>query len=107
MDLTAYVEKHEFCFDAVLDEHVTNDEVAFLSFLEFGDDSHFPAPLRVRLVNLAHEAFVHKTHRCRNIDLSIGELINEKEGLLCCCFSTIITLRVHNSCLIFLHILHI
>lgn len=27
MDLTAYVEKHEFCFDAVLDEHVTNDEV--------------------------------------------------------------------------------
>ena len=29
MDLTAYVEKHEFCFDAVLDEHVTNDEVLF------------------------------------------------------------------------------
>ena len=28
VDLTAYVEKHEFCFDAVLDEHVTNDEVA-------------------------------------------------------------------------------
>ncbi|GJN05286.1 hypothetical protein PR202_ga22904 [Eleusine coracana subsp. coracana] len=27
VDLTAYVEKHEFCFDAVLDEHVTNDEV--------------------------------------------------------------------------------
>ncbi|XP_070040728.1 kinesin-like protein KIN-13A [Nicotiana tomentosiformis] len=27
MDLTAYVEKHEFCFDFVLDEHVTNDEV--------------------------------------------------------------------------------
>ncbi|KAF6174399.1 hypothetical protein GIB67_024421 [Kingdonia uniflora] len=26
VDLTAYVEKHEFCFDAVLDEHVTNDE---------------------------------------------------------------------------------
>lgn len=22
------MEKHEFCFDAVLDEHVTNDEVA-------------------------------------------------------------------------------
>jgi len=22
------VEKHEFCFDAVLDEHVTNDEVS-------------------------------------------------------------------------------
>lgn len=29
MDLTAYVEKHEFCFDFVLDEHVTNDEVLF------------------------------------------------------------------------------
>lgn len=28
MDLTAYVEKHEFCFDAVLDEHVSNDEVS-------------------------------------------------------------------------------
>ncbi|KAJ7955112.1 Kinesin-like protein [Quillaja saponaria] len=27
VDLTAYVEKHEFCFDAVLDQHVTNDEV--------------------------------------------------------------------------------
>ncbi|GLT32494.1 hypothetical protein SLA2020_071590 [Shorea laevis] len=27
VDLTAYVEKHEFCFDAVLDENVTNDEV--------------------------------------------------------------------------------
>ncbi|XP_050218179.1 kinesin-like protein KIN-13A [Mercurialis annua] len=27
VDLTAFVEKHEFCFDAVLDQHVTNDEV--------------------------------------------------------------------------------
>ncbi|XP_010551072.1 PREDICTED: kinesin-like protein KIN-13A [Tarenaya hassleriana] len=27
VDLTAYVEKHEFCFDAVLDEYVSNDEV--------------------------------------------------------------------------------
>lgn len=27
VDLTAYVEKHEFCFDAVLDEDVANDEV--------------------------------------------------------------------------------
>ncbi|KAK1380245.1 hypothetical protein POM88_026989 [Heracleum sosnowskyi] len=27
VDLTAYVEKHEFCFDAVLNEEVTNDEV--------------------------------------------------------------------------------
>ncbi|XP_076945235.1 kinesin-like protein KIN-13A [Bidens hawaiensis] len=27
VDLTAYVEKHEFCFDAVLDQQVTNDEV--------------------------------------------------------------------------------
>ena len=30
VDLTAYVEKHEFCFDAVLNEHVTNDEVIVL-----------------------------------------------------------------------------
>lgn len=30
MDLTAYVEKHGFCFDAVLDEDVTNDEVIVL-----------------------------------------------------------------------------
>ena len=27
MDLTQYVEKHEFVFDAVLNEEVTNDEV--------------------------------------------------------------------------------
>ncbi|XP_078447060.1 kinesin-like protein KIN-13A [Wolffia australiana] len=27
VDLTAYVEKHEFCFDSVLDEDVTNDKV--------------------------------------------------------------------------------
>ncbi|KAK4354985.1 hypothetical protein RND71_027179 [Anisodus tanguticus] len=27
VDLTAYVEKHEFCFDVVLDEYVTNDQV--------------------------------------------------------------------------------
>ncbi|OEL30777.1 Kinesin-13A [Dichanthelium oligosanthes] len=27
VDLTAYVEQHEFCFDAVLDENVSNDEV--------------------------------------------------------------------------------
>ncbi|KAK4353728.1 hypothetical protein RND71_025922 [Anisodus tanguticus] len=27
VDLTAYVENHEFCFDAVLDEYITNDEV--------------------------------------------------------------------------------
>ncbi|CAN7000992.1 unnamed protein product, partial [Brassica rapa subsp. trilocularis] len=27
VDLTAYVERHEFCFDAVLDEDVSNDEV--------------------------------------------------------------------------------
>ncbi|CAN8324669.1 unnamed protein product [Cochlearia groenlandica] len=27
VDLTAYLEKHEFCFDAVLGEHVSNDEV--------------------------------------------------------------------------------
>lgn len=27
VDLTAYVEKHEFCFDAVLDQNVSNDEV--------------------------------------------------------------------------------
>lgn len=32
VDLTAYVEKHEFCFDAVLDEHVTNDEVGICSY---------------------------------------------------------------------------
>lgn len=35
MDLTAYVEKHEFCFDAVLDEDVTNDEVKSFSFFLF------------------------------------------------------------------------
>jgi kinesin family protein 2/24 len=27
VDLTAYVEKHEFVFDAVLDQYVSNDEV--------------------------------------------------------------------------------
>lgn len=41
MDLTAYVEKHEFCFDAVLDEHVSNDEVTFIYYF-----FHFRALLR-------------------------------------------------------------
>jgi hypothetical protein len=31
VDLTAYVEQHEFCFDAVLDEDVSNDEVLLFS----------------------------------------------------------------------------
>lgn len=30
VDLTQYVEKHEFVFDAVLDEEVTNDEVTIM-----------------------------------------------------------------------------
>jgi kinesin family protein 2/24 len=30
VDLTAYVEKHEFVFDAVLDDQVSNDEVSSL-----------------------------------------------------------------------------
>ena len=30
VDLTAFVEKHDFVFDAVLNEHVTNDEVRLL-----------------------------------------------------------------------------
>lgn len=29
VDLTQYLEKHEFVFDAVLNEEVTNDEVPF------------------------------------------------------------------------------
>lgn len=29
VDLTEYMEKHEFVFDAVLDEEVSNDEVNF------------------------------------------------------------------------------
>lgn len=32
MDLTAYVEKHEFVFDAVLNQQVSNDEVRTLYF---------------------------------------------------------------------------
>jgi hypothetical protein len=28
VDLTAYVEKHDFVFDAILDERVSNDEVS-------------------------------------------------------------------------------
>jgi len=31
VDLTEYVEKHEFFFDAVLDEDVSNDEVSITS----------------------------------------------------------------------------
>lgn len=32
VDLTAYIEKHEFNFDAVLHEHITNDEVISCAF---------------------------------------------------------------------------
>lgn len=35
VDLTAYIEKHEFCFDAVLDENVANDEVILLQHKPF------------------------------------------------------------------------
>lgn len=37
VDLTAYVERHEFCFDAVLDEQVTNDEVILQYFVGMQD----------------------------------------------------------------------
>lgn len=36
MDLTEYVEKHEFVFDAVLNEEVSNDEVSILQLIELG-----------------------------------------------------------------------
>lgn len=42
MDLTAYVEKHEFCFDAVLDERVTNDEVKSFVLLSSSLPPHYP-----------------------------------------------------------------
>lgn len=32
VDLTQYLEKHEFVFDAVLNEEVTNDEVSIMWF---------------------------------------------------------------------------
>ena len=34
VDLTEYVEKHEFVFDAVLNEEVSNDEVSILQLIE-------------------------------------------------------------------------
>jgi hypothetical protein len=33
VDLTEYVEKHEFVFDAVLNEEVSNDEVRKILFI--------------------------------------------------------------------------
>ena len=39
-DLTAYVEQHEFCFDAVLDEDVSNDEVLLFSCLTHIPEQH-------------------------------------------------------------------
>ena len=35
VDLTAYVEKHDFMFDAVLDEQVSNDEVLGLEVYDY------------------------------------------------------------------------
>jgi len=48
VDLTAYVEKHEFVFDAVLDQYVSNDEVScklpvhfeYMYFGDFGSDAN-------------------------------------------------------------------
>lgn len=48
MDLTAYVEKHEFCFDAVLDERVTNDEVKSFVLLSSSWPPHYPF-LKIRV----------------------------------------------------------
>lgn len=50
MDLTAYVEKHEFCFDAVLDENVNNDEVKIF----FPVDLHL---LSHHFLNLSFDCF--------------------------------------------------
>lgn len=36
------MEKHEFCFDAVLDEHVTNDEVKSFVLLSSSSPPHYP-----------------------------------------------------------------
>lgn len=53
MDLTAYVEKHEFCFDAVLDEHVTNDEVKSFVLLSSSLPPHYPfLKLELKFVGL-------------------------------------------------------
>lgn len=41
VDLTAYVERHEFCFDAVLDQQVTNDEVIFFFSLKKSQSTRF------------------------------------------------------------------
>ncbi|KAK9287641.1 hypothetical protein L1049_016078 [Liquidambar formosana] len=52
VDLTAYVEKHEFCFDAVLDEYVNNDErtkATCFAYGQTGSGKTFtmqPLPLR-------------------------------------------------------------
>lgn len=35
VDLTEYVEKHEFVFDAVLNEEVSNDEVSVLQLMNW------------------------------------------------------------------------
>lgn len=52
VDLTAYVEKHEFCFDAVLDEYVTNDEVISSSVISLCWDFFFKHPLYIVLISL-------------------------------------------------------
>lgn len=39
VDLTQYVEKHEFVFDAVLNEEVSNDEVIICMILHRSQNS--------------------------------------------------------------------
>ncbi|KAF2313886.1 hypothetical protein GH714_018593 [Hevea brasiliensis] len=70
VDLTAYVEKHEFCFDAVLDQHVT-----MMSGKTF---TMQPLPLRAAddLVRLLHQP-VYRNQRFR-LWLSFFEIYGGK-----------------------------
>jgi hypothetical protein len=69
VDLTAYVEKHDFTFDAVLDEQVSNDEVLKISSHEssscetsFSTISHFLRLAGVQSYGRANYTYYFSTY---------------------------------------------
>lgn len=65
MDLTEYVERHEFVFDAVLDEGVSNEEVSI--FTDFNLTSIWPVTcFHHRYINII--GVLSERGACRSID---------------------------------------
>ncbi|CAJ2653921.1 unnamed protein product [Trifolium pratense] len=74
VDLTAYVEKHEFCFDAVIDENVTNDE----EVAKHSQCNHYHSELQMTLLDSCTGLFTE----IRNLNCGLATLRYTVENCL-------------------------